>query len=411
MSIFCLRFFLIILLLSDYIILTLHAPVLFAAWREAAVLIYIALTVLIILFQLGVRHTLSQRYKEQIVVFLFFLIFYCLCGDVSEASFRLFRSFAMPVLFALMVNAVCGGLALEVKLKVVFYTLSAMTFISGSYAIYQYLTINDAQQFWYWSLLSEKGFTLEAYNSMRDGKARISGFFTNTLEFSAFVLNTALFAACLLGQAIRQKQYGRHLMVYLFVALFAAVLIVYGSVRTTIIGMVSAVFFLLVLHLLRRRLLVSLLGYSYFLCVTGSIFLYITLGYTEDLSALDRPRQWQEVLSSFNAMPLGVGFSAIGPGQAQWFDSLWLNLLTSSGYVGGAIMIGLICFYSQIVKVAQLLRAEGSAFMRGVGDYMIISYPFFLSTFFFQSYTNSTVLYLFSLVVVMVIYGAKRRAS
>lgn len=88
----------------------------------------------------------------------------------------MFRSFAMPVLFALTVNAVCMGLTLETKLRVIFSTLVVMTFISGGYALYQYQTISDPEQFWYWPLLSEKGFTLETYNSMRDGNPRMSGF-------------------------------------------------------------------------------------------------------------------------------------------------------------------------------------------------------------------------------------------
>jgi hypothetical protein len=110
-------------------------------------------------------------------------------------------------------------------------------------------------------------------------------------------------------------------------------------------------------------------------------------------------------------MPLGLGFGAIGPGQAYWFDSFWLNLLSSSGYIGLAIMIGLVCFYSKVVGVAQRLRLGNSAFMAGAADYLIISYPFFLSSFFFQSYTNSVVLYLFALVIVVVMYESKYRKN
>lgn len=47
--------------------------------------------------------------------------------------------------------------------------------------------------------------------------------------------------------------------------------------------------------------------------------------------------------------------------------------------------------------------------MTGVADYLVISYPFFLSSFFFQSYTNSVVLYLFVLVIVVVMYDSKYR--
>ena len=104
-------------------------------------------------------------------------------------------------------------------------------------------------------------------------------------------------------------------------------------------------------------------------------------------------------------------FGAIGPGQSYWYDSFWLNLLASAGYLGLAIMIGLILFYGKIVAVTQQLRVGGSAFMAGVADYLVISYPFFLSSFFFQSYTNSVVLYLFVLVIVVVMYDSKYRKN
>jgi len=68
----------------------------------------------------------------------------------------MFRSFAMPIIFALMVNAICRDLELEVKLRLMFSTLVAMTFVCGGYAVYQFLTITDAEQFWYWPLLTEK---------------------------------------------------------------------------------------------------------------------------------------------------------------------------------------------------------------------------------------------------------------
>lgn len=402
-------FFIILLLFSDYLILTFHAPAVFAAWREGAVLVYILLTVLIVFFQAGTQHSIPRKYKEQLLIFAFFLIFYLLCGELTDGSFRMFRSFAMPIIFALMVNAICRDLELEVKLRLMFSTLVAVTFICGGYAVYQYLTITDAEQFWYWPLLTEKGFELEAYNSMREGSARMSGFFTGTLEFNAFVLNTALFASCLLVQAIRKRKYTLSFIGYVLVAVFSTLVICYGSVRTAVIGMVSAIFFLIVLQLFKRKRLISALGYSYFAMFTSSIFLYLALGYTDDLSALDRVRQWYVVLESLGSLPLGLGFGAIGPGQAHWYDSLWLNLLASAGYLGLAIMIGLVLFYAKIVAVTQQLRAGGSAFMTGVADYLVISYPFFLSSFFFQSYTNSVVLYLFVLVIVVVMYDSKYR--
>lgn len=45
--------FLIMLMLSDYVILTLHAPSVVGAWREGAALLYILLMVLIAFFLCG----------------------------------------------------------------------------------------------------------------------------------------------------------------------------------------------------------------------------------------------------------------------------------------------------------------------------------------------------------------------
>jgi len=76
-----LRFFIILLLFSDYLILTFHAPAVFAAWREGAVLFYILLTVLIVFFQAGTQHSIPRKYKEQLLIFAFFLNILCAVRD------------------------------------------------------------------------------------------------------------------------------------------------------------------------------------------------------------------------------------------------------------------------------------------------------------------------------------------
>lgn len=63
MSALGLRFFLIMLMLSDYVILTLHAPSVVGAWREGAALLYILLMVLIAFFFMRV---LALRFRVDI---------------------------------------------------------------------------------------------------------------------------------------------------------------------------------------------------------------------------------------------------------------------------------------------------------------------------------------------------------
>ncbi len=73
-------------------------------------------------------------------------------------------------------------------------------------------------------------------------------------------------------------------------------------------------------------------------------------------------------------------------------------------------MAGLILWYHKLVAIIVRDRPYASSWKNGLGNFVIASYPFFLSSFFFQSYTNSVVLYIFA-IVVMVIIGEKRKTK
>ena len=395
------------LFLADYIVLSLKLPSLLGAWREILVLTYVSLLLSWTFVCIAARKAVDRKHCLQLNMFFFAIAFYLICGDFSEPSFRIYRSFVMPVLLGLLVAVVAVPYDLRSKLGSIYTTLLVMTTVTGLYAIYQYVTIEKAESFWYWPLLTEKGFELQPYNSMRNNMPRMSGFFTGTLEFSAVVLNTTILLLALLFRFLRQRAFNLKFFIFLILTCFFIGLLFYGSVRTALIGLVTCGFYLIALRYIASTTSVIFVGYLYVATFTSSIFLYLVLGYTEDLSALDRVRQWIWVIDLLNDNPLGLGFSSVGPGQKYWFDSFWLNLLASSGYIGVGILVGMLFFYRWLVIAANKLRSSDSILLNATADYLIVSYPFFLSSFFFQAYTNSAVLYLFVILVMVVMYESK----
>lgn len=377
---------------------------LFSSWKEVLTIGFVTWLSLSIAAQLLNGSKVSWKFLFPLILIIFFLIVYLLCGDFSIASVRMLRAIAMPIIFALIITMVYSNDGLEYKLKMVFLALTSMSVISSIYAIYQYITITEAHQFWYWSLLEAKDFELQAYNSMRDGRPRMSGFFTGTLEFAAAILNSVVLVLSVMLKTWKKIKYALTTIILFSLFLLFSLIVTYSTVRTSLIGLISSIVFLLLLQNIKSKLFITLFGYGYFFALTGAVFAYLSLGYTDDLSALDRPRQWSDVISSISTRPLGYGLGSVGPGQAYWFDSFWLNLLAGCGIIGAVMMIGMILFYKKIIKLCCNLRTEGSAIEAGFADYLIAIYPFYLSSFFFQSYTNSVALYLFVLVVVVVVY-------
>ena len=399
---FCLLFF------SDFVVLTLGLGSVFAGWREMISLLMITWLLLRALASVTARGRLNLEVGRWLLVVLFFAFLYLLFGDLSASSVRMFRALAVPVFIGMTVAIWAQAVSTEKKLRHVYWSALAMSVLTGVYALYQYLTIASAEQFWYWPLLTAKGYELQPYNSMRDGLPRVSGFFTGTLEFSAVILNTAAMTLAVLLSGRNWSLFRRLLLSAAFVLLCG--LIVIGSVRTAMIGLVCICSMLVAARVLRTAWLISLLGYLQFVGLTVAIFAYLSMGYTQDLSALDRERQWLHMYEVLSAHPMGYGFGAVGPGQPHWFDSFWLNLLATCGWVGLLIMAGLILWYHKLVTIIVRDRAHASAWKNGLGNFVIASYPFFLSSFFFQSYTNSVVLYIFA-IVVMVIIGENRRTK
>lgn len=397
-----------LLFFSDYIVLTLGLGSAFAGWREMISLLVIMWLLLRALASITARGAVNLEVGRSLLILLFFAFLYLLFGDLSAGSVRMFRALAVPVFIGMAVAIWAQAVSAEKKLRHVYWSVLAMSVLTGLYALYQYLTIASPEQFWYWQLLTAKGYELQPYNSMREGIPRVSGFFTGTLEFSAVILNTAAMTLAVLLSGSNWSLTRRLLLSGAFLLLCG--LIAIGSVRTAMIGLVCICSMLVVARVLRTVWLISLLGYLQFFALTVAIFAYLSMGYTQDLSALDRERQWLHMFEVLSVHPLGYGFGAVGPGQPHWFDSFWLNLLATCGWVGALIMAGLILWYHKLVRIIVGNRVHAGSWKNGLGNFVIASYPFFLSSFFFQSYTNSVVLYIFA-IVVMVIIGENRRTK
>ena len=395
-----------LLFFSDFAVLTLGLGSAFAGWREMISLLMIMWLLLRALASITARGVVNLEVGRSLLILLFFAFLYLLFGDLSAGSLRMFRALAVPVFIGMAVAIWAQAVSTEKKLRHVYWSVLAMSVLTGVYALYQYLTIASAEQFWYWPLLTAKGYELQPYNSMRDGLPRVSGFFTGTLEFSAVILNTAAMTLAVLLSGRKWSLTRRLLLGGVFLLLCG--LIAIGSVRTAMIGLVCICSMLVAARVLRTAWLISLLGYMQFVVLTVAVFAYLSMGYTQDLSALDRERQWLHMFQVLSAHPMGYGFGAVGPGQPHWFDSFWLNLLATCGGVGVLIMAWLILWYHKLVTGIVRDRPHASPWKKGLGNFVIASYPFFLSSFFFQSYTNSVVLYIFAIVVMVIIVENRR---
>ncbi|WP_192931596.1 hypothetical protein [Pseudomonas putida] len=225
-----------LLFFSDYIVLTLGLGSAFAGWREMISLLVIMWLLLRALASITARGAVNLEVGRSLLILLFFAFLYLLFGDLSAGSVRMFRALAVPVFIGMAVAIWAQAVSAEKKLRHVYWSVLAMSVLTGLYALYQYLTIASPEQFWYWQLLTAKGYELQPYNSMREGIPRVSGFFTGTLEFSAVILNTAAMTLAVLLSGSNWSLTRRLLLSGAFLLLCG--LIAIGSVRTAMIGLV-----------------------------------------------------------------------------------------------------------------------------------------------------------------------------
>lgn len=405
-----LLFFLISLLFfHDYIFLYMEYKVGGAyglnLWKEVVSVGFIA----VVFFNSCLMGKLTRVNFGFFVGLILLFIPLLMFGDFSDASLRTFRSLFTPFVFAVLIGYLVKE-DTERRVRVLFSQLQVVAFVVGVYGLYQLYFINEWSDFWYFDPLVAMGFELKEYNSFREGLPRISSFFTSSLEFSFFLVfvffvnfSYFLFAK----QASRSWLFDLKLILNFVFLVFLVFLIFKSTVRSAQVCWVTAFVYMLFLKGIKTRFYVVLTGFLYVVSLSVATFVYISLGYTDDLSALGRLVQWDFVLAQLFSSPLGLGFSSVGPGQSLWFDSLWLNLVSCLGVVSVFIFSGFVYYYLKVVGAYFDLKSVEHSRVRDFSLAALVVFPVFLYAAFFQAFYNSTALYLLLIIISVVLHGAK----
>ena len=374
-------------------------------WKELVALAFLFVLVCWVLL----RTALSPVNVRIFLVLGMLLVSLPVFGDLSEGSLRTFRSIFTPFVFAVIVGRLVGVDA-ESRSRYFSRLVLLVAVVSGIYGVYQLLSIKHWQEFWYYHPLVAMGLKIYEYDSFRNGMPRISGFFTSPLEFAFFITFVFFIGLAVLVSERRESSLWvvrkRSLLSLAMLAFFVYV-VSQSTVRSAQMCLVSAFAYLLLLVRLRSRFAIVTTAFLYVLVLSSATFLYIGLGYTDDLSALGRLVQWSFVLAKVVASPLGLGFSAVGPGQQYWFDSLWLNLAASFGVFSLLFVIGFVACYLRVVGIYVSLRGMAGGRIKSLSLAALVIMPVFFYGALFQSFYNSPGFYLLLMIVSVVLYGAK----
>lgn len=375
-------------------------------WKELISLIFLCLFFCGVLLRGGLGFSEAKIFIVLAMLLLALLVF----GDFSEASLRTFRSVFTPFVFAVMVGRLMSN-ETEQRFRFFLNLLLFIAFLGGGYGLYQSFSIKEWQDFWYYHPLISMDLEIHEYDSFRDGVPRISGFFTSPLDFSFFIVFVFFIGASsffVLGERGSASSISKKGKLFLFLILSFLVYIVFQStVRSAQLCLFTAFGYLLLLLFLKSRIAVVITGGVYVLSLSVATFLYIGLGYTDDLSALGRLEQWGFLLTKIVSNPLGLGFASVGPGQQYWFDSFWLNLMASFGLCSIFFIVGFIFFYFKLVGIYISMRAFRGSYIKSFSLAVLVLMPVFFYGALFQSFYNSPGFYLLLMIVSMVLYGTK----
>lgn len=397
-----LLFFLVAL--HDYVFLNMYSA--FGSyfnlnlWKEIIFLVFFSCY---LIFGVCTRYV-NKRWL--VLVFLFFAMCFVLLvfGEFNEPAIRTLRSIFMPVFIAFIVSLCLVRLSINSAEKFI----SAVIFfgvLNAAYGAYQFFTITSMDEFWYVAPLQSQNFNIAEHNSLRNGYARISGFFTSSLEFAFFSLFIFIvWASRLYARKSKGFEEGvKSSLIWSIVCfLFLGFAIAFSTVRSAHISLIIAVFYFFVVVVSKRvsPALVFFVGLILALMFIAFTFSYIAYGFTSDLSALGRVKQWKSVFEILSANPLGMGLSYVGPTQANWYDSLALNILASTGWFAIVFFSALMYVYYKICVVCSRLCRRRFSLGIEFSLPVVIFFPVFLYASFFQAMYNSQVLYVFFIFVV-----------
>lgn len=242
-------------------------------------------------------------------------------GDIIQGL----RFFIIPIIIPWLMARY--NLFDQVSYKNVGYTIVFLAVTSVVYGIYQKYTFNgNIETLWFYDFfnkMDENPVEIGSFNFIRDDKIRVTSWYVSPIIYS---LSLAIAFVYIISKLFLKRLTAASYLFYTLVSIFFLFGIFESQTR---IGLFVAMLSLMVL-LLRRTFRFSIPYWIYLIAPLSAIVvtcLSLILGFTEDLSALGRLKQYASIMLYF--YPSGNGFGAAS--VLSFFDSYYLSLMSLYG--------------------------------------------------------------------------------
>lgn len=362
-----------------------------AAWKDIAVLFFVGFIFLNISKYFIHKRAIQVKSIFHIKLMLIFFFVALLSFSSLYENISNFRFYFLLIFFPLLLSSLLC--TTEASVKYFLFALIVSVVFIIIYALFQYLTIEKEEDFWYWNHFINLGYEQNKWDVFRDGEPRVSSVFTSSLDFSLFLLSCLSFFIVTMYLAFKNAKFVRlFLSIFLIIGTIFSIHI--STVRSAMIGAVLMVMLFIVFLLFKKKTLLFTASLSAFLLPSIITFYYIATGHTDDLSALGRISQWLSFIEIIkDHMIFGLGISQVGIKGKYWFDSFWINYFLSFGLLFGLILLGFflrLFNYALNGLVAPKNNLELYTFLS-----LYLLTPVFFYLFIFQSFSRTPALYVF----------------
>jgi hypothetical protein len=278
-------------------------------------------------------------------------------GDVVQGL----RLFMVPILIPWLMARY--GIFEKISYKHIGYTIILLAIVSVIYGIYQkYTFTGNIETLWFYKFfnkLDQNPVELGSFNFIRDEKLRVTSWYVSPIMYS---LSLAMALVYILSKIFSKRLPA---LVYLFYSAVIGLLLFGIFESQTRIGLF--VFLLSFLVLLLRATFKFLIPYWIYLLAPlsaiAATILSLIFGFTDDLSALGRLKQYASIMLYF--APAGNGFGA--ESVLTFFDSYYLSLIS---------LFGVFC----VLPIAFIFFCSKTLFAYAVGTKAYTHY-FVIATF------------------------------
>jgi len=403
-------FSMILLTVHDYLFnkLLFDTPLYYlAGWKDFIVLVFLFYLLISIMYSGILFGKISRKdyfFFKLIILFILIALFGLISGTLNNLS-----NYRFYFLITFFSGIFALTLSKDIKTNSRYFELGLIlsTLLMVFYGYFQYVTISIPNDFWYWDHFVDLGFQPNIWEVFREDRPRISSFFTSSLDYSLYLL---VIFTILLSFTYLSFQEKKSLKFFFYLTFLVVVFhcIYLSTVRSALIGSVGVLFLFLVYLTCRNKNTLAFFSISIFLGLSTSTFLYIVLGFTDELSALGRIPQW---ISFFELIKehwiIGLGIAKIGPKGEYWSDSFWINYFLSFGIVLGFIIVAIFMKLYFVVIKELSFRSDKLVIIFYLPIYIIT--PIFFYLFFFQSFTRTPAIYLFVTLFYVVFYIKNRQ--